>query len=109
MSLSAADISFAKEIFAALPDLTTRKMFGGLGIYSEGQIFALVRSDGSLLIKAQDGPFADRLAAMGCEKWLYTRKDGAASSMPYWTMPESAVDDPEVAAELARDALAALR
>ena len=109
MSLGAEDISFARELFAALPGLTTRRMFGGLGIYSEGVIFALMRSDGTLLIKAQDGPFADRLAAMGCEKWLYTRKDGAASSMPYWTMPEAAVDDPEAAADLGRDALAALR
>ena len=109
MSLGAEDISFARELFAALPGLTTRRMFGGLGIYSEGVIFALMRSDGTLLIKAQDGPFADRLAALGCEKWLYTRKDGAASSMPYWTMPEAAVDDPEAAADLGRDALAALR
>ena len=108
MSLSDADIAFAKELFSAMPDLTTRKMFGGLGIYSAGTIFALSMSDGRLMLKAQNGPFADRLSDMGCEKWTYTRKDGAPSSMPYWTLPEAAMDDPEIACALARDAIAAL-
>ena len=108
MSLSDADIAFAKELFSAMPDLTTRKMFGGLGIYSEGTIFALSMSDGRLMLKAKDGPFANRLADMGSSKWTYTRKDGAPSSMPYWTLPETAMDDPEVACALARDAINAL-
>ena len=108
MSVSAADIAFATELFADLPDLTTRKMFGGLGIYSEAVIFALLMSDNRFMIKAKDGPFADRLAEMGSEKWTYTRKDGAASSMLYWTMPDAALDDPETACDLARDAITAL-
>lgn len=108
MSLEAADIAFAKELFADLPDLTTRRMFGGLGLYSGGTIFALMRSDAQILLKATDGPFANRLAEMGCEKWTYTRKNGAQSSMPYWTLPDAALDDPALATALARDALAAL-
>ena len=39
MSISDSDIAFANELFSNLPDLTTRKMFGGLAIYTEGQIF----------------------------------------------------------------------
>jgi DNA transformation protein len=108
VSLSAADIDFAKELFHDMPDLTTRKMFGGLGIYSDGTIFALLMSDSRFMIKAKNGPFAERLTDMGCEKWTYTRKDGAASSMPYYTMPEAVLDDPSQACALARDAIAAL-
>lgn len=108
MSLGPADIAFATELFQAIPNVTTRRMFGGLGIYSDGVIFALMRSDAQVLIKAQDGPFADELAEMGCEKWTYTRKNGKDSSMPYWTLPESALDDPDVAGDLARRSLAAL-
>ena len=109
MSLGAADIAFAKELFQDIPDLSARKMFGGLGIYSEGTIFALMRSDGQLLIKAEGGAFADQLSEMGSTKWTYTRKSGAESSMPYWTLPEPAMDDPEAATDLAQSALAALR
>ncbi|NNK16146.1 MAG: TfoX/Sxy family protein [Sulfitobacter sp.] len=109
MSLSAADTAFASELFQDIPDLTTRKMFGGLGLYSDGVIFAVMRSDRQILLKAQDGPFADRLAQMGAEKWTYTRKNGAASAMPYWSLPDAAMDDAQEATALAREALAALR
>ena len=108
MSLSDADIEFATELFGSMPALTTRKMFGGLGMYSDGVIFALIKSDAQILLKAQDGEFADRLATMGSEKWTYTRKNGALSSMPYWSLPDAALDDPEMALDLARVALAAL-
>ncbi|MEP5730107.1 MAG: TfoX/Sxy family protein [Sulfitobacter sp.] len=110
MSLAAGDIDFAKELFGALPDLSTRKMFGGLGLYSDGVIFALMRSDGQMLLKAQSGSaFADRLAGMGSDQWTYTRKSGTLSSMPYWSLPDAALDDPDLAVTLAREALAALR
>ena len=108
MSLSEADIAFVMELFADIPDLGTRRMFGGLGVYSGDTIFALMRSDAQVLLKAPDGPFADSLAAMGCEKWTYTRKNGAQSSMPYWSLPDAALDDPAQACALARDALDAL-
>ena len=108
MSLSAADIAFARDLFADLPDLTTKRLFGGMALYCGGTIFALLHSDGQILIKAQDGAFADHLAGLGSEKWTYTRKDGAASSMPYWSLPDAALDDPAEACALARAALAAL-
>ncbi len=108
MSLSAADTAFARELFASIPALTTRKMFGGLGIYSNGVIFALMRSDGQLLLKAQSVPFTATLATMGSTQWTYTRKTGAQAAMPYWTLPDAALDDPELAGQLASQALAAL-
>ncbi|MFK7834822.1 MAG: TfoX/Sxy family protein [Sulfitobacter sp.] len=109
MSLGESDIAFAAALFSDIPNLTTRKMFGGLGLYSDGVIFALMRSDGQLLLKAQPGAFEDRLAEMGAAKWTYTRKNGAVSSMPYWTLPEDALDDPALANELAGAAINALR
>ena len=36
------------------------------------------------------------------------RKNGAAASMPYWTLPDAYLDDPEEACALAREAMAAL-
>lgn len=108
MSLGDADIEFAKELFSAIPGLSTRKMFGGLGIYSDGVIFGVMRSDAVILIKANKGPFADKLAQLGCTLWTTTRRNGNVSSMPYWTLPTSALDDSEAACTLAREALAAL-
>ena len=108
MSLGAADIDFARDLFSEIPDLATRRMFGGLGIYCGDTIFALMLSDGRLMLKAQGG-FAQRLAVDGAEQWTYTRKNGASAAMPYWTLPEAAMEDPEQALALARDAIDALR
>lgn len=107
MSLAEADIAFAKELFAGLGPITTRKMMGGLCLYADGTIFAMMRSDGSLLLKGA-GDFIAELEAAGCEQWRYTRKDGAPSQMPYWSFPEAALDDPELACNWARRALAHL-
>jgi len=45
MAVSEADIAFAKELFDGLGTLTSRKMMGGLCLYSDGTIFALLYSD----------------------------------------------------------------
>ncbi len=107
MSLSDADAAFAKELFAGLGPLTTRKMMGGMCLYCEGTIFAMIHSDGKILLKGGKG-FGDELEAAGGEHWTYTRADGKTSAMPYWTLPEAALDDPELACDWARRALSHL-
>ncbi|WP_415403193.1 TfoX/Sxy family protein [Tateyamaria sp. SN3-11] len=104
MALSEEEIAHALDLFAGVGPLTTRKMFGGLGIYHEGKIFAVVMSDGSTRIKGQ-GEMQARFDAMGMTRWTYQREGKALTSMPYWTLPDSALDDAEEAAALAREAL----
>ena len=104
MSVSDADIAFAKELFADLPNLTSRKMMGGLCLYSDGTIFAIIHSDGKIYLKGS-GDFIAKLEALNCSRWTYTRKDGKETGMPYWSLPDAALDDPDHACDLARDAL----
>ncbi|WP_330696709.1 TfoX/Sxy family protein [Fontisubflavum oceani] len=78
MSVSDADIAFAKELFADLEPLTTRKMMDGLCLYRDGTIFAILHSDGSLWIKGA-GDFQGELDARGLERWTY-RRDGKKES-----------------------------
>ena len=107
MALSAEEIAFATDLFSGLGDITTRRMMGGLCLYHRGTIFALVHSDGNILIKGA-GAFVDELEAMGCDRWTYTRENGKSAAMPYWTLPGAALDDPDEAVALARRALAHL-
>lgn len=104
MSISDDDIAHALELFEGLGDLTTRKMMGGLCIYHAGTIFAIIHPDGGILIKGA-GPFKAELEGMGLAPWEYLRKDGSPTNMPYWHLPDSAMDDPEEATALARRAL----
>ena len=75
MSVSDDQIAHALELFDGVAPLTTRKMLEG----------------------------------MGCTRWTYTRdrgaKAGGPTGMPYWTLPDSAQDDPTAASALARRAL----
>ena len=106
MSVSDEEIAHALELFDGLGGLTTRKMMGGLCIYHDGTIFALLMSDGQLFLKGM-GDFRDVLDAEGCTRWTYENPNAKRkpTAMPYWTMPEAALDDPEEAVAWARRAL----
>lgn len=104
MALSTEEIEHALDLFAPLGPLTTRKMFGGLSIYCDGVIFAIVMADGRVLIKGA-GPMQTQFEDMGLARWAYTRKDGSATHMPYWHLPDTALDDADEASALARQAL----
>jgi DNA transformation protein len=98
------DADAIRDLFGALGAVDTRRMFGGHGIYLEGRIFAL-EIGGEIYIKAGEG-IADRFRAAGSRPFSYAR-NGKIATMGYWTLPESAVDDPEEAARWARVSLAA--
>ena len=104
MSLSDADAAFAKELFAGLGAISSRKMMGGLCLYSEGTIFAIVHGDGSIFIKGNSS-FKEVLEAEGLQRWTYSRDGGKQTAMPYWALPDAALDDPELACDWARRAL----
>ncbi len=104
MAVTDEQIAFVKDLFADIGPVTTRKMFGGLGIYAHGTIFAVLLSDGTLKLKGI-GEMAAAFQNAGWAPWTYTRKDGAASSMPYLTVPDALLDDPDDVCGWARRAL----
>lgn len=91
-----------RELFSALGPVSVKKMFGGKGVYSDGMIIA-VEVDGEILLKA-DAASAPEFAAAGCRQWTYDGKKGPVK-MPYWSIPDTALDD---ASEMARWARLAL-
>jgi DNA transformation protein len=99
-----ADIA---DLFATFGPVRTRRLFGGLGLYADGMMFGLV-IDGRIYLKT-DAAFAADLAAAGAEPFTYARKDGRQVSVGYWSLPEPALDDGELAAALAYRALAIAR
>jgi len=107
VSVTSTDIAFAEELFADLGPLSSRKMMGGLCLYRDGTIFAILHGDGSIWLKGA-GEFAARLTAEGWERWTYSRDGQKVTAMPYWRLPEAILDDPEEACRWARAALASL-
>ncbi|MCT7375077.1 TfoX/Sxy family protein [Chelativorans salis] len=83
-----------RDLFAGLGPVTIKRMFGGKGIYHQGVVFAL-EVDGEILLKA-DALSASEFVAAGSRQWVYTGHPGRKpTAMPYWSIPESAIDDPD--------------
>lgn len=100
--------AFILELFEGVGDVSARNMMGGLSIHSRGQIFALYGGpDAGIFLKAS-GALAKALEAEGAHQFLYTGKTGEPVRMGYWSLPESALDDPDEACDLARKALRAV-
>ncbi|MCO5065858.1 MAG: TfoX/Sxy family protein [Rhizobiaceae bacterium] len=94
-----------RDMFAGLGPIQIRRMFGGKGIYHNGLITALV-VQGEVLLKA-DEISAPEFAAAGARQWTYQSRKGKAAAMPYWSIPDSAIDDPEEMTIWARKAFEA--
>ena len=103
------DDDLIADIFAGLGKVTTRRMFSGKGIYHDGLIVGVVLR-GELMLKADEVTAPD-FAAAGARRFTYPNKrSGKIVEMPYWTIPDGAIDDPDALAGWTRKAYeAALR
>lgn len=89
------------DMFAGLGPVEIRRMFGGKGIYHRGVIVAIDIGD-ELVLKA-DAQTAPLFAAEGSVQWTYTgSRHGKVVAMPYWSVPDSAIDDSDEMARWAR-------
>lgn len=94
---------WVREHLAGLGPLEFKRMFGAGAVYSHGLIFALL-DDGLIWLKA-DETTVPALEAAGSRQFTYSGKDGALTGLGYWSLPESAVDDPDEAVRWAREAI----
>lgn len=81
-----------RDMFESLGEVTIKRMFGGKGIYHQGRILAL-EVGGEILLKA-DAQSALEFADAGASQWVYEGKNRPAA-MPYWSIPDAALDDPD--------------
>src|SRR5687767_194536 len=88
-----------REVFGGLGLVRIRKMFGGHGIYRGDLMFAL-EAEGELYLKA-DEEVVGVWRELGSRPFTYRDRNGRSATMSYWLMPDSSLDDPEEAAELA--------
>ena len=105
MSVSDAELALARDLFADLGPITHRRMMGGAVLYADGHLFALLDGEGGIFLRTK-GALAERLRADGGRDFEWTRpSDGRVMTMGYVSVPEAALDDPDLACQWARDAL----
>ena len=81
MALADADIAFATDLLSDLGNLSTRKMFGGMCLYLDGEVFALMSSDGQLYLKAKDDVVAELREVKGVSG-VHLMAPGNVGSLP---------------------------
>ena len=92
-------VDYLHEVFGQFGPISTRKMFGGYGVYHQGLMFALVAGD-TLYLKADAGNAA-HFDSLGLEHFEYV-KNGKAMKMSYRCAPDVVLEDREQAAIWAR-------
>ena len=109
MAYSSSDGEWVQELLSdGLGRLTIKRMFGGAGVYlSDGLMFGLI-DDGVFYLRVDDMNRPDMEKA-GSVQFSYPGKDGEVMSMNYWSLPDTAADDPEEAVRWARRAIEASR
>jgi len=76
-------LQLVMDKLSALPEIDSRAMFGGYGIYSEGLMFGLLADENSLYFKAGDTNLAD-YASYGSHQF---------KPMPYYEVPADVFED----------------
>jgi DNA transformation protein and related proteins len=94
-----------EDIFAALGPVTIKRLFSGKGVYCRGLIVGAVMDD-EVLLKA-DAETVPKFAAAGATQWTFTYPNGKTIHMPYWGIPNEALDDRDALAIWVRLAFAA--
>lgn len=107
MSADARFADYCCELLSSVGPCRARRMFGGFGISTEGLTIAIVADLGSgdrLWLKADEATRRGFEEAGG-ERFTYVMQ-GVARSMNYYTVPEEALESPQLMAPWARQALA---
>ena len=91
MSFSQSYADELSDLMSGAGKITQKKIFGACGFYHGPDIVACLFDDGFYL-KAK-GALTDELKAMGQKPFVYSGKSGKTVAMPYWTAPQTCLDD----------------
>ncbi|OGT58123.1 MAG: transcriptional regulator [Gammaproteobacteria bacterium RIFCSPHIGHO2_12_FULL_63_22] len=97
-------LDYLHELLEPCGTISTRRMFGGHGVYCDGLFIAIV-IDGRLYLKV-DADRQARFRAAGSAPFVYESR-GKTVEMSYWNVPEEAMDSPDDMRPWAKLAIAA--
>lgn len=91
------------ELLFDIKGISSRPMFGGWGLYSDGKIFGII-SDSALYFKVDDSN-RDLFTAIDSGPFTFEKKGGREVSLSYYLVPEEIFDDHDLVYELAESAI----
>jgi DNA transformation protein and related proteins len=104
MAVSSDYLQYVLEQLARLPRVTSRRMFGAIGLYSDGVFFGIIDND-TLFFKTDDST-RENYVARGSEPFR-PYKDRPEVSMSYFQVPADVLEDADELVPWARAAVRA--
>jgi len=104
MPVSSGYQAFILDLLGPLAPLP-RRMFGGVGLFHGGAMFALLVRD-AMYFRVDDGT-REQFEQAGCGPFTYRRGDREVSLSAYYAVPEGLLDQPDEFRQWARAAIAA--
>jgi DNA transformation protein len=96
------DAEALRELFQQFGPVDVRRMFGGMGVFADGLMIALV-ARGEIHLKA-DSETIPSFEQEGLAPFSYATRNGERVLTSYWRMPGRLYDDADELARWARDA-----
>ena len=88
MAVSESYLAYITDQLSEFGDFQSKKMFGGIGFFREGKMFAMIGGD-TFRLKVDESNQAD-FEAKGMKPYeSKTKKKG----MPYWEVPADVIED----------------
>jgi len=103
MAVSPEYRAFIEDRLSPLGEVTTRRMFSGLGVFYRGVMFALVARD-QVFLKVDDTSRGDFEAA-GSDPFGYDRNGKPFALKSYYAVPDAVLEDDDDLLSWARRAV----
>jgi len=87
-------IDYVLDMLMPLGGITSRRMFGGYGLYRYGIIFAIVADD--ILYFKTDAQTCKAYQAYDAVPFTYEGKDGQRVALSYWQVPAEVLENQEI-------------
>lgn len=100
MAVSPDYLAYVLDQLSPAASATSKRMFGGVGLYAGGLFFGLIAED--VVYLKVDDTSRPEYEARGCEPF---RPFADTRSMSYYAVPEEVLEDPDQLAEWARTAI----
>lgn len=94
MAVDETYVTFIKDQMSEIPNVDTKRMFGGLGFFREGIMFAMI-GGGKFRLRADATNIPD-FEKHGMENY---RPNPKTKGMPYWEVPIEIMEDKGLLAE----------
>lgn len=103
MALNQEYVDYIMDQLSEFDGASPRKMFGGVGIFKDKIMFAMVTSENTFYFRIND-QLIPKFEAEGMKAFDHAKK---GKGMPYWSAPVHVIEDKKLMKEWAKESFEA--